>query len=82
MPEAEFTVEGTYMTPEQIRNIIIEVKKDDKWMELKAETGKAACKILVDDTFVPVEERKNIADENGIFTNYVQGKFLDNFWWK
>ena len=82
MPEAEFTVEGTYMTPEQIRNIIIEVKKDDKWMELKAETGKAACKILVDDTFVPVEERKNIADENGNFTDYVQGKFVNDFWWK
>ena len=82
MPEAEFTVEGTYTTPEQIRNIIIEVWKNDKWMELTATTGKAACKILVDDTFVPVEERKNIADENGIFTNYVQGKFLDNFWWK
>ena len=46
-PEAEFTVEGTYTTPEQIRNIIIEVWKNDKWMELKAETGKAACKILV-----------------------------------
>lgn len=82
MPEAEFTVEGTYMTPEQIRNIIIEVKKDDKWMELKAETGKAACKILVDDTFVPVKERRNIADENGNFTNYVQGKFVNAFWWK
>ena len=82
MPEAEFTVEGTYMTPEQIRNIIIEVKKDDKWMELKAETGKAACKILVDDTFVPVEERRNIADENGNFTDYVQGKFVNDFWWK
>jgi len=82
MPEAEFTVEGTYTTPEQIRNIIIEVKKDDKWMELKAETGKAACKILVDDTFTPVPERKNIADENGNFTNYVQGKFVNDFWWK
>jgi hypothetical protein len=82
MPEAEFTVEGTYMTPEQIRNIIIEVKKDDKWMELKAETGKAACKILVDDTFKPVAERKNIADENQNFTNYVQGQFVNDFWWK
>ena len=82
MPEAEFTVEGTYTTPEQIRNIIIEVWKNDKWMELKAETGKAACKILVDDTFTPVPERKNIADENGNFTNYVQGQFVDDFWWK
>ena len=82
MPEAEFTVEGEYTTPEQIRNIKIEVFKDDKWMELKAETGKAACKILVDDTFTPVPERKNIADENGNFTNYVQGQFVDDFWWK
>ena len=82
MPEVEFTVEGTYTTPEQIRNIIIEVKKDDKWMELKAETGKAACKILVDDTFVPVKERQNIADANGNFTDYVQGNFVDDFWWK
>ena len=77
-----FEVTGTYTTPEEIRNIIIEVKKNDKWMELKAETGKAACKILVDDTFVPVKERKNIADENGNFTDYVQGKFVDDFWWK
>ena len=82
MPEAEFTVEGTYTTPEQIRNIIIEVWKNDKWMELKAETGKAACKILVDDTFVPVKERQNIADANGNFTDYVQGNFVDDFWWK
>jgi hypothetical protein len=51
-------------------------------MELKAETGKAACKILVDDTFVPVPERKNIANEKKEFTNYVQGKFVDDFWWK
>ena len=82
MPEVEFTVEGTYTTPEQIRNIIIEVWKNDKWMELKAETGKAACKILVDDTFVPVKERQNIADANGNFTDYVQGSFVDDFWWK
>ena len=82
MPEVEFTVEGTYTTPEQIRNIIIEVWKNDQWMELTAETGKAACKILVDDTFVPVKERQNIADANGNFTDYVQGNFVDDFWWK
>ena len=82
MPEAEFTVEGTYTTPEQIRNIIIEVWKDGNWRELTATRGKAACKILVDDTFKPVEERRNIADENQNFTNYVQGKFVNDFWWK
>jgi hypothetical protein len=78
----EFTIDGTYTTPEQIKNIKIEVLKNGDWMELKAETGKAACKILVDNTFVPVKERQNIADENGNFTDYVQGKFVDDFWWK
>ena len=82
VPEVEFTVEGTYTTPEQIAKIIIEVQKNGVWMELKATRGKAACKILVDDTFKPVVERKNIADENQNFTNYVQGKFVDDFWWK
>ena len=77
-----FKIDGTYTTSEQIKNIIIEVFKEEKWMELKAETGKAACKILVDDTFTPVPERKNIADENGNFTDYVQGKFENDFWWK
>ena len=79
---ATFEVDGEYTTPEQIKNITIEVKKDNTWMELEATRGKAACKILVDDTFVPVVERKNIADENQNFTNYVQGKFVDDFWWK
>jgi hypothetical protein len=51
-------------------------------MELEATRGEAACKILVDDTFVPVRERRNIADENLKFTDYVQGAFQDDFWWK
>ena len=82
VPEKEFTIDGTYTTPEQIAKIIIEVQKDGVWMELEATRGKAACKILVDDTFKPVKERRNIADENQNFTNYVQGKFVDDFWWK
>ena len=79
---ATFEVDGEYTTPEQIKNITIEVKKDNTWMELEATRGKAACKILVDDTFKPVTERRNIADENQNFTNYVQGKFENDFWWK
>ena len=77
-----FEVNGEYKTPEQIKTIKIEVFKNDLWMELKATTGEAACKILVDDTFVPVRERTNIANENLKFTNYVQGSFVDEFWWK
>ena len=82
VPEAEFTVAGTYTTPEEIKNIIIEVKKNDVWMQLYATRGKAACKILVDSSFKPVKERRNIADENQRFTDYVQGSFVDDFWWK
>lgn len=79
---ATFTVDGTYITPADIKGIIIEVYKNNSWMELKATTGEAACKILVDDTFKPVVERRNIADENNKFTNYVQGSFDGDFWWK
>ena len=82
VPATEFTVDGTYTTPEEIKNIIIEVYKEGTWKELTATRGKAACKILVDDTFKPVVERRNIADENQNFTNYVQGAFQDDFWWK
>ena len=84
-PNAEpvtFEVNGEFTTPEEIKNIKIEVFKSNTWMELKATTGEAACKILVDDTFRPVAERKNIANENKKFTNYVQGSFVDEFWWK
>ena len=82
VPEATFTVEGEYTTPEQIKDIIIEVEKNHIWMPLPAKRGEAACKILVDDTFKPVREKRNIADENQKFTNYVQGSFHDDFWWK
>jgi len=51
-------------------------------MPLNATTGEPACKILVDDTFTPVPERKNIANEYKKFTNYVQGSFVNDFWWK
>ena len=64
------------------KNIKIEVLKEGIWMELKATRGEAACKILVDDTFEPVPERTNIADEHKKFTIYVQGEFQDDFWWK
>ena len=77
-----FEVDGKFTTPEQIKNIKIEVLKNNEWMELKATRGEAACKILVDDTFTPVPERKNIANENLKFTSYVQGTFVDDFWWK
>ena len=52
-------------------------------MELKAEKGMAACKILVDDRFPIVPERQSIANKFGNFTTYVQGNWKENddFWW-
>ena len=52
-------------------------------MELKAEKGVAACKILVDDRFPIVPERHSIANQFGNFTTYVQGNWKENddFWW-
>lgn len=82
VPATDFTVKGKYVTPAEIKNIKIEVYKNNSWMELKATTGEAACKILVDDTFKPVTERRSIANEYKLFTNYVQGAFQDDFWWK
>jgi len=80
-----FTVDGTYTTPEQIRDIEIRVYKpgfEQNGVELTATTGKPACKILVDDTFGVVTERDNISNQYGNFTKYVGGEFVDEFWWK
>ena len=80
----EFKVNGTYNTPEQIKTIQIIVYKPgfENGIELYAKTGEPACKILVDDSFGVIPERKNIANEYKKFTNYVQGSFVDDFWWK
>lgn len=79
-----FEVDGTYTTPEQIKNIQIIVYKPgfENGIELYAKTGEPACKILVDDSFGVIPERKNIANEYKKFTNYVQGQFVNDFWWK
>ena len=76
-----FEIQGVYTTPEQIRDIIIEVYKEGTWMELTATRGKPACKILVNSSFNPARERQNIANEYGNFTNYVHGEFINDFWW-
>ena len=67
-----------------IKGIEIKVYKPgfENGIELEAQTGKAACKILVDDTFTVVTERTGIADKNVNFHKYVQGYFTGTFWWK
>ena len=71
-----------------IKNIEIKVYKpgfEENGIELEAQTGKPACKILVDQTFNVVTERTGIADENTNFHKYVQGTWdteTNGFWWK
>ena len=71
-----------------IKNIEIKVYKpgfEENGIELSAQTGKPACKILVDQTFNVVTERTGIADENTNFHKYVQGTWdteTNGFWWK
>ena len=79
----DFTINGEYITPEQLLNLRIEVEKDGSWMLLTATKGVAACKILVDDRFPIVPERTSIANAQGNFTTYVQGHWKENddFWW-
>ena len=82
-PPVDFTVAGQYTTPEQLLNLRIEVEKDGSWMLLTATKGVAACKILVDDRFPIIPECTSIANAQGNFTTYVQGRWNDNdgFWW-
>ena len=79
----DFEIDGQYTTPEQLLNLRIEVEKDGAWMLLTATKGVAACKILVDDRFPIIPERKSIANAQGNFTTYVQGNWNENdgFWW-
>ena len=71
-----------------IKNIVIKVYKpgfEENGIELEAQTGKPACKILVDQTFNVVTERTGIADKNTNFNKYVQGTWdteTNGFWWK
>ena len=71
-----------------IKNIVIKVYKpgfEENGIELSAQTGKPACKILVDQTFNVVTERTGIADKNTNFHKYVQGTWdttTNGFWWK
>ena len=83
----EFDINGTFDTPEKINNIEIRVWKPgtgDDGIALTAEKGKAACKILVDDSFEVVQEKQGIGNEYGLFQSYVRGEWdsiVDGKWW-
>lgn len=74
---AEFEIEKSFSS---VKNVKIEVYKDDTWMELVAPTGKAACKVCVDSDFKWCDEGVNIESLYPDFPSYVQNNYpLD--WW-
>ena len=83
---------GDFSSDAAIRNTIKDIKIkvykpgfEENGIELSAQTGKPACKILVDQTFNVVTERTGIADKNTNFHKYVQGTWdttTNGFWWK
>lgn len=80
----DFDIDGTYTTPEQIKNIKIYVQRvGEEWTELEANRGEAACKILVDSKFTILGEKTDIKTVYTKFPDYVQGTIgSDEFqWW-
>ena len=80
----EFDIDGTFTTPEQIKNIKIYVQRvGENWTELEAKQGVAACKILVDSKFTILGEKTDIKTVYTKFPDYVQDKIgNDEFqWW-
>ena len=56
----KFSIKGSFSS---VKQVPIEVKKDDgQWHPLYADTGKTACKILVDPTFKWADECHSIGD--------------------
>ena len=86
------SLDGDFGSDEKIRNIIkgIEIKVykpeyEEEGAVLDADTGKPACKILVDQTFEVVQERKGIANKEKNFHLYVTGTWdtqTKGFWWQ
>ena len=55
-----FSIKGSFSS---VKEVLIEVKKNDgQWHPLYADTGKPACKILVDPTFKWADECHSIGD--------------------
>ena len=66
----KFSIKGSFKS---IDEVMIQVYKDDgKWHPLYADTGKPACKILVDTTFKWPDELESIKAVYPKFTDYVK----------
>lgn len=61
---------GTILSPEAANGLKIEVYKNGSWQELKATTGKAACKLAVKPTFIWQKEYTSIKESYPLFLEW------------
>lgn len=74
-----FSITGNFSS---VKDVKIEVKKNDKWIALFADKGKTACKILITDTsFKWPDERESLKAKYPKFIQWVQKNDID-VWWK
>ena len=84
--------EGNFSSDAAIRNTIKNIpilvykpEYEENGAPLEANTGQASCKILVDQNFDVVPERKGMATEKKNFNLYVRGTWdtqTQGFWWQ
>jgi hypothetical protein len=68
---------------QSIKGIVIKVYKygDTDGVELQANKGEAACKVLVDKDFGINSEYNSLATGNHRFKEYVTGRYTGSRWW-
>ncbi len=68
-----------------IKILVFKPEYEENGAPLEANTGQASCKILVDQNFDVVPERKGMATEKKNFNLYVRGTWdtqTQGFWWQ
>jgi hypothetical protein len=75
----KFELSGPYTSVEDVK---IEVYKQDRWMELYAEKGAPACKIVVGQDCDWPDEKESLKDKFPKFLPYVNNNEYVGTWWK
>jgi hypothetical protein len=65
----KFSITGSFKS---VKDIVIQVKKDDDWHELYAKKGDTACKILVTTDFVWPDEQESLKQKYTKFVDWVK----------
>ena len=79
-PSCKFSISGKRFS--SVKDVMIEVKKNEVWIPFFANKGETACKILVKDTsFKWPDERESLKGKYPKFIQWVQNNDID-VWWK